>query len=264
MPANRRTLAAVDGTPDVIDPAPLPRAGIGPERLFATTHWAVVLAAGKQDAPEARIALETLCQTYWRPLYVYARRRGYSPADAQDHTQSFFVWVLERDWLKAADRQRGRFRCFLQTSFNRFLADEWDRARAKKRGGDRVVRFADVESWEAREPVDSFTPEQSYEWHWAVALLDEVVTRLAAEYASQGKAELFEALRPCLMGERTAQPYSILAPGLGMTEASVKVLVYRLRRRYRELLRDEIANTVTNPDEIEEEIRYLQEVLARP
>ncbi len=233
--------------------------------VFATTHWSVVLAAGRGDVPQAREALEILCQSYWYPLYVYVRRRGYSSADAEDLTQDFFAWLLEREWLGAADPQRGRFRSFLLTSFSRFLANEWDKARTQKRGGGRILalQFDDAEAGSAHEPVDNDTPEQIFEWRWALTLLDNVMKRLSAEFVRDGKAELFEALKPCLLGERTAQPYATLASKLVMTEGSVKVAVHRLRQRYRQLLRDEIANTVAKPEEVEDELRYLFAVLAR-
>ena len=233
--------------------------------VFATTHWSVVLTAGQNDVPQAQDALEKLCQTYWYPLYAYVRRRGYARADAEDLTQAFFAWLLERDWLGGADQQRGRFRSFLLTSFSRFLANEWDKARTQKRGGGRIVSlpFDVADTHRAREPVDDLNPEQSYEWRWALTLLEHVMNRLSAEFAGDGKTELFEAFKPCLLGERAAQPYAALASKLAMTEGSVKVAVHRLRQRYRQLLRDEIANTVAKPEEVEEELRYLFAVLAR-
>ncbi|HUI06729.1 MAG TPA: sigma-70 family RNA polymerase sigma factor [Verrucomicrobiae bacterium] len=237
----------------------------GHQPVFATTHWSVVLAAGRSDAPQAQDALEQLCRTYWYPLYAYVRRRGYSPADAEDLTQAFFAWLLERKWLERADRQRGRFRSFLLTSMSNFLANEWDKARTQKRGGGRIVSLQrdEAETRCAREPADNLTPEQSFEWRWALAVLDQVMNRLSAEFARDGKAKLFEALKPCLLGERTAQPYAALASRLAMTEGSVKVAVHRLRQRYRQLLRDEIAHTVATPEEVEEELRYLFAVLSR-
>lgn len=225
----------------------------------------MVLAAGRSELPQARAALEDLCQTYWRPLYVYARRRGYSPEDAEDLTQQFFAWVLERDWLERADQKRGRFRSFLLTSMSHFLSNEWDKSRAQKRGGGRVVSLdrEEAEGLYAQEPSGQLTPEQSFEWRWALALLERVMDRLSAEFGRQGKEDLFAALKPCLLGRRGDQPYAALASKLGMTEGSVKVAVHRLRQRYRQLLRDEIANTVDNPEEIEDEMRYLFAVLAR-
>ncbi len=233
--------------------------------VFVTTHWSVVLSAKDQDPLRSVEALEGLCRTYWQPLYGYVRRRGYSPADAEDLTQGFFAWLLERDWLSGADEQRGRFRSFLLTSFSHILANEWDKVKAQKRGGGRIVslQFDDAETGCAREPVNHLTPEQSFEWRWALTLLDQVMNRLSAEFARDGKTALFEALKPCLLGERTAQPYAILALKLAMTEGSVKVAVHRLRQRYRWLLRDEIASTVARPEEVEEELRYLFAVLAR-
>lgn len=237
----------------------------GQRFVFATTHWSVVLAAGRSDIPQAQDALEKLCQIYWYPLYAYVRRRGYSPADAEDLTQQFFAWLLERDWLGRADQQRGRFRSFLLTSISNFLANEWDKARTQKRGGGRVVSLQrdEAETRCTREPVDNLTPEQSFEWRWALTLLEQVMNRLNAEFARDGKTELFEALKPCLLGERAAQPYAALASKLAMTEGSVKVAVHRLRQKYRQLLRNEIANTVAKPEEVEEELRYLFAVLAR-
>ena len=211
------------------------------------------------------MALEKLCQIYWFPLYTYVRRRGSSPADAEDFTQKFFAWLIERNWIGQADQQRGRFRSFLLTSFNRFLTNEWDKAMALKRGGGRIVslEFDRAESFYSQELVDHFTPEQSFEWRWALTLLERVMNRLCAEYTEDNKSELFESLKPCLLGERTAQPYAALAAKIGMTEGSVKVAVHRLRQRYRQLLRDEIANTVAKPEEVDEEMRYLFAVLGR-
>ncbi len=234
------------------------------QAVFATTHWSVVLAAGRGDSPQAQASLEKLCQTYWCPLYAYVRRRGYAEADAKDLTQAFFAWLLERDWLERADQQRGRFRSFLLSSFNGFLANEWNRARAQKRGGGRVISlsFDPADPRCGWEPADNVTPEQAFEWRWAVTLLDEVMSRLREDYTRQDKADLFEQLKPCLLGERAAQPYAALASKLGMTEGSVKVAVHRLRQRYRQLLREEIANTVAQSEDIEEEMRHLFAVLA--
>jgi RNA polymerase sigma-70 factor (ECF subfamily) len=233
--------------------------------IFVTTHWSIVLSAKNRDSVESDVALESLCRAYWFPLYAFVRRRGYSPADAEDLTQAFFAWLLERDWLESADQNRGRFRSFLLTSIDNFLSNEWAKARAQKRGSGRIIslQFDDAENSCAPEPAVNFTPEQSFEWRWALALLDQVMSRLSAEFAESGKAKLFEALKPCLVGERTSQPYAILALKLEMTEGSVKVAVHRLRQRYRQLLRDEIANTVATPEEVEEELRYLFAVLAR-
>ena len=233
--------------------------------VFATTHWSVVLSAKEPGSIDSDAALESLCRTYWRPLYAYVRRRGYSPADAEDLTQSFFSWLLERNWLSRADQQRGRFRSFLLASISNFLANEWDKARTQKRGGGRLIFLREDEGQTGPflELADNRSPEQIFEWHWALRLLDQVMNQLCAEFARDGKTELFETLTPCLVGERTAQPYAALASKLGTTEGSVKVGVHRLRQRYRQLLREEIARTVAKPEEIEEELRHLFAVLAR-
>lgn len=235
-----------------------------PQPIFATTHWSVVLAAGRNDSPEAATCLEELCRAYWFPIYVFIRRRGYAEADAKDLTQSFFSWLLERNWLEQADQKRGRFRSFLLTSVSHFLANEWDKSRAQKRGGGNVVSmpFGLASAEYQWEPSDHTTPEQNFEKRWALTLLNQVMNRLSAEFEREGKAALFQTLKPSLLGERTAQPYAELATKLAMTEGSVKVAVHRLRQRYRQLLRDEISRTVAKPDEIEEEIRHLFTVLA--
>lgn len=233
--------------------------------VFATTRWTVVLAAGQSDTAPARAALEKLCQAYWYPLYAYVRRRGYSPEDAQDLTQEFFARLLEGRWVERADQQRGKFRSFLLAALNHFLADEWDKARAQKRGGGipaLPLQFDTAETRYDREPADRTTPEQNYERRWALALLEEVLQRLANEYKQEGRAELFTALNPCLVGERTAQPYAELAAKLGVSEGAVKSAVHRLRQRYRQLLREEIAHTVSGPAEVDDELHHLFAVLA--
>jgi RNA polymerase sigma factor (sigma-70 family) len=233
-------------------------------QVFATTHWSVVLTAGRNDTTRARAALENLCQTYWYPLYAYVRRRGHSPEDAQDLTQAFFARLLERNWVGSADQQKGRFRSFLLSALNHFLADEWDRARAQKRGGGIPpvpLQFDTAETRYGHEPVDHVTPEQNYERRWALTLLDTVLRRLRSEYEQEGRADLFAALHPCLVGDRTAQPYAELAAKLGISEGTVKSAVHRLRQRYRRLLRDEIAQTVAEPGEVDDELRHLFVVL---
>jgi RNA polymerase sigma factor (sigma-70 family) len=233
---------------------------------FVTTHWSVVLMAGRTDTPRAQAALENLCQTYWYPLYAYVRRCGHSPEDAQDLTQGFFARLLERQWLARADQSKGRFRTFLLTALERFLANEWDKAHALKRGGDRQLLPVQFETAETRygiEPIDERTPEHAFEYRWAVALLDEVLQQLQADFESQGETELFAALKPCLIGDSASQPYAQLAVQLGMTESAVKVAVHRVRHRYRELLRAEVANTVISPVDVDAEMRHLFNVLAR-
>jgi len=233
--------------------------------VFVTTRWSVVLTAGHSDTTHAHAALEKLCQIYWYPIYAYVRRRGHSPEDAQDLTQEFFARLLERNWVGRADRQKGRFRSFLLSAMNHFLSDEWDKARAQKRGGGVMpvpLQFDTAETRYGHELADPVTPEQNYERRWALTLLDEVLRRLHSEYEQEGKAELFAALNPCLVGDRTAQPYAGLAVKLGVSEGTVKSAVHRLRQRYRQLLHDEIADTVAEPGEVDEELRHLFAVLA--
>jgi RNA polymerase sigma factor (sigma-70 family) len=231
--------------------------------VFVTTHWSMVQSAGRADTPRARAALETLCRTYWYPLYAYVRRRGYSPEDAQDLTQAFFARLLERKSVAGVGPEKGRFRSFLLACLNHFLANEWDKARAQKRGGGRVLAldWASAETRLGPFPAEPLTPETIYERRWALTLLEEVYTRLAAEHERQGKTDLFAALRPALAGAGGA-PYAELAGRLGMSEGAVKVAVHRLRHRYRELLRETIAETVATPEEVEDELRYLQRTLA--
>ncbi len=237
-----------------------------PAGCFLTTHWSVVLTAGSKDTTRAQAALEKLCRAYWYPLYAYVRRRGHSVEDAQDLTQEFFARVLERHWLARADQAKGRFRTFLLTAMERFLANEWDKVRALKRGGGQSHIPLQLDTAETRygvEPVDTRTPEQVFEYRWALALLDEVVGQLEAEFRARDQADLFATLKPCLVGERASQPYTELAARLGVAEGTVKVSVHRLRQRYRELLRAEIANTVASPGEVDAEMHHLFHVLTQ-
>jgi RNA polymerase sigma factor (sigma-70 family) len=231
---------------------------------FVTTHWSAVIHAGRSDTTHARDALARLCQNYWYPLYTYVRRRGKSPEDAKDLTQTFFARLLERNWVGDADPEKGRFRSFILSAMNHFLADEWDKARALKRGGGVAAVPLQLDTAETRyghEPTDNVTPEQTYERRWAMTLLDSVLQKLRKEYESEGRGEMFAALHPCLVGDRTSQPYSQLAEALGTSEGTVKSLVHRLRQRYRQLLREEIAQTVAEPCEVDEELRHLFAVL---
>ncbi|MCL4195609.1 MAG: sigma-70 family RNA polymerase sigma factor [Thermoguttaceae bacterium] len=237
-----------------------------PPPSFATTHWSVVLAAGAGDDTAAREALAALCRSYWYPLYAYARRRGHPPQDAEDLIQSFFVRFLEHNWVARADQQRGRFRTFLLTALDRFLANEWDKVRAIKRGGHLrqvALEMDDAESRFSREPADPCTPEQQFERQWALTVLDRTLAGLREEYAGRGQAATFDALKPTLLGSREAQPYASLAEDLGVTQGSVKVMVSRLRERYRQRLLEEIAHTVASPDEVDSELRHLFRVLSQ-
>ena len=231
---------------------------------FATTHWSVVLAAGGRTSLESREALETLCSLYWYPLYAYVRRRGYGAEEARDLTQGFFVRLIEKDVVRTADRNRGKFRSYLLGALKHFLANEWDRAHAQKRGGDRRAVPVDIEGAESRyrlEPADEVTPEKLFERHWAVTLLELAVSQLREEFIREGKEHIFDGLREFLGGADPGRPYGPVAADLGMTEAAVKMAVHRMRRRYRELLRAEIARTVVSPGQIDDEIRHLFAVL---
>jgi RNA polymerase sigma factor (sigma-70 family) len=230
---------------------------------FASTHWSVVIAA-RGDTTDARTALATLCEAYWYPLYAFVRRQGHSPHDAQDLTQEFFFRLLAKGWLISVDRQNGKFRSWLLASMNHFLANEWDRAKAIKRGGQATFVPFDADSAEMRyrhEPTDPSTPERLFDRRWALTLLDRVLDRLCDEMTEAGKLAQFQALKGTLAGEKT--PYAAVAVALHSTEGAVKVAVHRLRERYRELLRNEIAQTVANPEEVDEELRHLFAVLSR-
>ena len=236
-----------------------------PEPVFATTRWSVVLTAGQGDSTSAHDALAHLCRTYWYPLYAYARRRGRSPHDSQDLTQEFFVRLLEGNWLAQADQKRGRFRSFLLSAMKHFLANEWHKAHARKRGGRQPILSLDDDSAEQRyrlEPVETSTPETLFERGWALALLDDVLARLEREYGRGGKQELLEAMRPALTMDQGSIRYGQIAEKLGMTGTAARVAVHRLRHRYRRLIRAEVANTVATPEEVDEEMRHLFRVLA--
>ncbi|MEO6569789.1 MAG: sigma factor [Opitutaceae bacterium] len=232
---------------------------------FATTHWSMVLRAGRHDTAGAGEALARLCQIYWYPLYAQVRRRGYSAHDAQDLTQSFFARLLAHDTLARADPQRGRFRSFVLTALKNFLNDEYEKSQAQKRGGGLFPISIDVAAAERQlhaEPADAFAPDKAFDRQWAVVLLEVVLTRLELEYRTAGKANQFAVLKQALTGASSAQPYAKLAVDLGASEGAVKVAVHRLRRRYRELLEAEIAQTVATPEEAAAELRYLFRALA--
>jgi RNA polymerase sigma-70 factor (ECF subfamily) len=229
-------------------------------RQFATTRWSLVAAAGRGGSPESQQALAALCQAYWYPLYAYARRRLPSVHDAQDLTQAFFAELLEKDYLQAADPRRGKFRSFLLTAFKHFLSKQRDRANAQKRGGGRATLPLDCQAGERRyrlEPADTATPETVFERRWALAILEQALAKLRQELADAGKEKLFECLKRALAGEGLQEPHARIAEQVGISEQAVKVAVYRLRRRYQELLRAEIAQTVASPDEIDDELRDL-------
>ena len=213
----------------------------------------------------SNMALEKLCQTYWYPLYAYVRRRGYSPHDAQDLTQGFFACLLERQSLATVDPNKGRFRSFMLGAMNYFLATEWAKMRTQKRGGGREIFSLDLGAAEKLldlESADNSTPDRVFDKEWATALLDKVLNQLEGEFRREGKIPLFNTLKQTLAGARELQPYAALAGQLKVSEGAVKTAVHRLRKRYRHLLEAEIANTVTSPDEVKEEMAYLLRVVS--
>lgn len=231
---------------------------------FVTTHWSVVLAAGQRETPEAQAAMSLLCQSYWYPLYAFVRRQGYSAHDAQDLTQEFFLRLLRSHHLSAADPKRGRFRSFLLASLKHFLAHEWEKARTLKRGGGVQFVPLNVELGESRyclEPADPVTADKLFERRWALTVLERVLERLHQDYVASHQATLFEVLRPALTGDRAVPPSGELACRLDMSEGAIRVAVHRLRQRYGELLREEIAHTVAAPEEVEGELQYLMTAL---
>jgi RNA polymerase sigma-70 factor (ECF subfamily) len=237
-----------------------------PSPLFLTTHWSVVLAAQGEAATVARDALETLCRSYWYPLYAYARRMGQAPHDAEDLTQEFFARLLEKDWLLAAAPEKGRFRTFLLVAMKRFMAREWHRASAQKRGGGMQplpLDTTDAEQRYAGEPTEPLTAEDIYERRWAMMLLDRALEQLSAEFAQAGKAAEFDCLKRCLAADRGQIPYGELAAELGSSEGAARVAVHRLRKRFRQLFRETIAATVAEGEEVDEELRHLVAVLGR-
>jgi DNA-directed RNA polymerase specialized sigma24 family protein len=234
------------------------------QSVFATTHWSVVLAAGQEDTPQSASALEQLCRTYWYPLYAYVRRQGYDVADAQDLTQGFFVHILSRGFLKRATPAKGKFRSFVLGALRYFLADEWAKLQAQKRGGGLTPVFLDAQTAEARyrlEPVDLMDAEKLFERRWATTLLDRVLERLEEEFAKAGRKLVYDQLRGVLLGEKGSATYAEIAAASQRTEGAVKVAVCRLRERYRELFREEVAQTVAEPSEVNDEVRHLFAVL---
>jgi RNA polymerase sigma factor (sigma-70 family) len=231
---------------------------------FVTTHWTVVRAGATAESPHCAAALEQLCRAYWYPLYVYIRRRGHPIEEAKDLTQEFFARLIEKQWLAEADRTKGRFRTFLLTALNHFLANEWRRSQAAKRGGGKSVISLDdtAEARYAQEPASRLTPERIYDRRWALSLFDRALGRLREEYVNAGKSGSFDLLKKYLSIEAADGEYAQLATELEMSPGAVTAAVYRLRQHYRELVREEVAHTVESPDEVDAEMRWLLAALS--
>jgi DNA-directed RNA polymerase specialized sigma24 family protein len=232
---------------------------------FVTTRWSVVLSARDKNSARSAAALETLCRTYWYPLYAFVRRQGHSPHDAQDLTQEFFARLLQKNYLEAVAREKGRFRSFLLVALKRFLANEWDKSRAQKRGGARSQLPLDTNLAEQRyagEAHEALSADLIYERRWALTILDRAMTRLHQAYTAQGKEKEFDLLKPCLTADRGEIPYARLAAALHASDGAARLAVHRLRKRFRELFREEISRTVAGPEEIQDEVRHLLKALA--
>jgi RNA polymerase sigma factor (sigma-70 family) len=227
---------------------------------FATTHWSVVISAGRNSSPDSKQALASLCETYWYPLYAYVRRRVPDIDEAKDLTQAFFAALLEKNYVGSAAPDRGRFRAFLLTAFKHFLSKQWEKAKAQKRGNGRAPISLDFESADSHfriEPESGLTAEQLYDQQWAIALLGQIMERLKVEFERAGKAKQFDELKGFIIGDHAGTTYAQVAEKLNTTEAAAKKSASRMRGRYRELLREEISQTVTGPDEVQDEIRNL-------
>ena len=231
-----------------------------PGDIFATTHWTIVLAAGKRSTPQSDRALEELCRTYWFPLYAYVRRRGHTKEDAEDLTQEFFARFLEKNYLAGLSAERGRFRAFLLASLKHFLANEWDKSRRQKRGGGVTPLSLDWQTADTQFQIAATaepSPDKAFDREWAVTLLAKVIEWLQAECEADGKVKQFEQLKVFLTADRDELSYADAARTLGMDEVAVRVAVHRLRKRYRQLLRDEIAQTLADAADVDEEMRAL-------
>jgi DNA-directed RNA polymerase specialized sigma24 family protein len=249
---------------DMTDSAPVPEAA-GP-RAFTTTHWSVVQAVAEGESVPARHALERLCRAYWYPVYAYVRRKGYKPEEAQDLTQEFFAQLITKDHFRLADRTKGKFRGFLLSTLDYFLAREWTRAHRQKRGGQFTfvsLEREPPEDWYQRELVDHETPETIFLRQWTLTVLKQAMNALEAECSTNGKAALFREAKHLLSGERDGNTYAQISRSLTMGEGAARVAVHRLRQRYGELLRREVAHTVSSDEAVDEELRFLIRALSR-
>jgi DNA-directed RNA polymerase specialized sigma24 family protein len=232
---------------------------------FTTTHWSLILNAQDTSSPLAAAALEKLCRAYWYPLYIFVRRQGEDEESAKDLTQGFFARLLEKHYLAQVQREKGKFRSFLLAALKHFLADERDKARAQKRGGRQTFVSLDDSTGEERyrlEPVEAMDAEKLFERRWALTLLEQARARLKEEYLESGKSSLYDHLKVFEAGDKSALSYAEAGAALGLTETAVKSAVFRLRQRYRELVREEVANTVASPEEVDGEIRHLISVIS--
>lgn len=246
--------------PTMTDPASAEE----PPRVFPNTRWSIVLTARKQS-PESAAALEAVCRAYWHPLYCYARRNGHAPHDAQDLTQEFFQHLLQKRWLDDADREKGRLRTFLIVAMKRFLGKERRRAQAQRRGGGQAGVSFDTSLAESRLASDSqtLTPDEAFDREWAVTLLELAISRLRAEFAKAGRDDNFDVLKGCLLADRGGIDHAALALQLGVNEGAARVAVHRLRKRFREIFREEISQTLADSTEVDVELRHLAAVLGR-
>lgn len=237
----------------------------GGDRAFPHTRWSIVVAAQGRASADSDAALDAICRAYWYPLYSYARRCGQSPHDAQDLTQEFFRRLLEHNWIQAADPEKGKLRTFLVVAFKRFMANEWRRASAQRRGGGQTPVHIDTAFAESRFAADtqSPTPDEAFDRQWALTLLELTLGRLREDFAAGGTAGNFEALKGCLTAERGAIDYASLARSLGTSEVAARVAVHRLRKRFREIYREEISRTLADGVDIDEELGHLAAALAR-
>jgi RNA polymerase sigma factor (sigma-70 family) len=234
-------------------------------RVFPNTRWSVVLAATQGQSPESTAALEAICRAYWYPLYAYVRRCGQSPHDAQDLTQEFFCRLLEKRWLDSADPEKGRLRTFLVVALKHFMSNEWRRASAQRRGGAQAHAQFDTSFAETQYAADtsSLAPEETFDRQWALTLLDMTMGRLREEFAAASKPGDFEALKNCLLAGRGTIDYAAVAAKLGLNEGAARVAVHRLRKRFREIYREEISRTLADGADVDGELRHLAAALAR-
>jgi len=243
------------------------REGAAGKGQFNTTHWSVVLLAGEVQNSKAGAALESLCQSYWYPLYAYVRRKGYSSHDAQDLTQDFFARLLEKNYVRLATSERGKFRSFLLKSLHHFLVNDWVRKQAQKRGGGQMFISFQEQNAEGRyqqEPASEISAESLYDRRWALALLDKALNGVGTEYRGSGRGAVFDRLKGSILTDGTAEMYTAIGGDLGLSAGAVKVALHRLRSRFRALVRAEVAQTVSNPNEVDEELRCLMAALNAP